>query len=92
MTAPVATSGVVGLVPTRPHVARQVQAVLAIASAAATGDPTAVEQLAVIDALLAIRATADISDREAEDGPASPRHTSAVATIAIHHRTERRAA
>lgn len=82
----VPSSGVVRLVPTRPHVARQVQAVLAIARAAADGDPSAIEQLAVIDVLLGIRATADISDREAEDGPASPRHTSAVATIDIIRR------
>lgn len=88
----IAPSGVARMVPARPHVARQVQQILAVVRAATAGDPTALEQLAVIESLLAIRATADLRDREAGAEAASPRATSAVATITHHPTIERAAA
>lgn len=81
--SPVTSSGVVRLVPSQPSAREQMADVVELGRAAASGDASAVERLAVLAGLLAHRITTDratavVSDREAES-IATP---AAVATIA----------
>ncbi len=80
--SPLSALGVFRLVPSRPPAREQMAAVVELALAAASGDASALERLLVLDDLLAHRittdrATAAVSDREAES-IATP---AAVATI-----------
>ena len=89
LVRPIASEGVVRLVPRRPAAAAQALAIIDVVRRAATGDATAAEQVHVLEHLLAVRVAADAPTREGGDGT-RPVSTSAATTIPTA--TARRAA